>query len=163
MNNCSNGRVDILGPIGTQLNFADKIPVKSCVSFRDSLCGTWTDTPLSLLFFSAENIQILQNTIKKGVYDKSNSQYVIGQQNCDELKIIMRSIYLQNTQNLPYNITNQVAKLNDLVVEYAVHQIYNEAVAYLKYKRDASTIHIAPNLPTNTSNKHHTLELKPFF
>ena len=28
MNNCSNGRVDILGPIGTQFNFADKIPVK---------------------------------------------------------------------------------------------------------------------------------------
>ena len=163
MNNYSNGRVDILGPIGTQLNFADKIPVKTCGSFRDSLCGTWIDTPLSILFFSAENIQIMQNTIKKGVYDKSNQQYVIGQQNCDELKIIMRSIYLQNTQNLPYNITNQVSTLNNLVVDYAVKQIYNEAIGYLKYQRDASTMYTIPNLPTNTSHKNNTLELKPFF
>ena len=116
-----------------------------------------------IIFTNTKTTYALVKQLFVRVYDKSNSQYVIGQQNCDELKIIMRSIYLQNTQNLPYNITNQVAKLNDLVVEYAVHQIYNEAVAYLKYKRDASTIQIAPNLPANTSNKHHTLELKPFF
>jgi hypothetical protein len=162
-NNCSNGRVDILGPIGTPLNFADKIPVKSCGSFRDSLCGNWINTPLSLLFFSKENIQILQNNIKKGVYEKSNQQYVIGEQSCDELKIIMRSIYLQNSQNLPYNITNQVDKLNNLVLEYCVKQIYNEAISYMKYKRDASMMYVLPNLPNNTSNKNNTLELKPFF
>ena len=59
----SNGRVDILGPIGPQFGFADKIPVKECTSFHDALTGTWVDTPLSVLFFSKENIQILQNSI----------------------------------------------------------------------------------------------------
>ena len=163
MNNiCSNGRVDILGPIGTPLNFADKIPINNCESFRDALCGTWIDNPLSLVYFSKQNIEILQNAIKKGVYDKSNQQYIIGQQNCDELKIIMRSIYLQNSNNLPYNITNQVNKLNNLVLEYCIKQIYNEAVSYMKYKRDASTMYVVPNLPTNTSNKNNTLELKHF-
>ena len=158
----SNGRVDILGPIGTQLNFADKIPIKECTSYHDALTGTWVDTPLSVLFFSQENIKILQNAIKRGVYDRSNKQFVIGEQNCDELKIIMRSIYLQNAENLPYNITNQIIKLNNLVVEYCVNQIYNEAISYMKYKRDASTMYIIPNLPTNTSNKNNSLELKPF-
>ena len=162
-NRCSNGRVDILGPIGTPLNFADKIPVKKCDTFRDALCGTWVDNPLSLVYFSKQNIEILQNAIKKGVYDKSNQQYIIGEQNCDELKIIMRSIYLQNSDNLPYNITNQINVLNNLVLEYCIKQIYSEAVSYLKYKRDASTMYTLPNLPTNSSNKNNTLELKPFF
>ncbi len=37
----SNGRVYILGPIGPQFNFAFKIPLKSCVSYRDELTGSW--------------------------------------------------------------------------------------------------------------------------
>jgi len=162
MNNCSNGRVDILGPIGTQFNFADKIPLKHCTSYRDSLTGSWTPTLLSTMFFSEENIKILQNSIKRGVYERSNKQYIIGEQNCDELKIIMRSIYLQNCDNLPYDIKYQISTLNNLITEYAIKQIYSEAVSYIKYKIDASTIHAPINLATNTSSKGNTLELRPF-
>ena len=104
MDNLTNGRVDILGPIGPQFGFADKIPLKPCVTYRDALTGTWTDTLLSKMFFSEANIKIIQNAIKKGVYDRSNKQFIIGEQNCDELKIIMRSIYLQHCNNLPCDI-----------------------------------------------------------
>ena len=162
-NQNSNGRVDILAPFQNQLNFADKIPVKSCESFRDALTGSWTNTQLSILFFSLENIKILQNMIKKGVYDRSNKQYLIDSQNCDELKIIMRSIFFQNSQNLPYKIRDQIIALNKLVVCYAVNQIYNEAISYLKYKRDASYIYTIPPSPIYSSIKDKTLELKPFF
>ena len=162
MNNCLNGRVDILGPIGPQFNFSDKIPLKSCVSYRDALTGSWTDTLLSKLFFSEENIQILQNSIKRGVYDRSNKKFVIGQQNCDELKIIMRSIYLQHCNNLPCDIKYQISRLNDLVTDYAIKQVYNEAIGYIKYKIDASTAYNPINLATNTSSKGNTLELRPF-
>lgn len=158
----SNGRVDILGPIGPQFNFSDKIPLKSCVSYRDALTGSWTDTLLSKLFFSEANIEIIQNAIKRGVYDRSNKQFIIGQQNCDELKIIMRSIYLQHCNNLPCDIKYQISTLNDLVTEYAIKQVYSEAVSYIKYKIDASTIHAPINLSTNTSSKGNTLELRPF-
>ena len=162
MNNQSNGRVDILGPLGPQFNFADKIPIRECTSYHDALTGTWVDSPLSVLFFSQENIQILQNAIIKGVYDRSNKQFVIGEQNCDELKIIMRSTYLQNSENLAYNITEQISMLNSLVLEYAIKQIYNEAISYLKYIHDASTMATIPNHPINSSGKGNTLELKPF-
>ena len=158
----SNGRVDILGPIGPQFGFADKIPVRECTTYHDALIGTWTDTPLSVLFFSKENIQIIQNAIKKGVYDRSNKQFVIGEQNCDELKIIMRSIYLQNSENLPLNLTEQIAELNSLVLEYSIKQIYNSAVSYLKYRHDASNMYTVQNHPINSSSKGNTLELKPF-
>ena len=163
MNFESNGRVDILGPIGPQFQLADKIPIKQCVSFRDALTGQWTDSLLSSAFFSGENIQILQNTIRKGVYEKSNRQYVIGPQNCDELKIIMRSIFLQNANNLPYDIKYQIITLNKLVTDFAIDQIYKEAVSYLKYKYDASTLSVPIATPVNTSPKTNTLELQPFF
>ena len=163
MSNYSNGRVDILGPIGTQFNFADKIPVAQCAGYRDPLIGTWTGSLLSTLFFSSENMAILQNSIIKGVYIRSNSQFVIGNQNCDELKIIMRSIYLQHCNNLPVDIKFQVEQLNNLVTKYAIDQVYKEAIGYMKYKYDASTLVIPISTGVNTSNKGNTLELRPFF
>ena len=59
---------------------------------------------------------------------------MIDQQNCDELKIIMRSIYLQECKNLPHDIKYQISTLNNLVITYAIDQIYKEAVGYIKYK-----------------------------
>jgi hypothetical protein len=163
MNFVSNGRVDILGPIGLQFQLSDKIPIKQCVSFRDALTGQWTDTLLSCTFFSKENIQILQNAIRKGVYDRSNGQYVIAPQNCNELKIIMRSIFLQHANNLPCDIKNQIITLNNLVTDFAIEQVYKEAVSYIKYKIDASTMAVPISTPVNTSPKTNTLELQPFF
>ena len=163
MNFETNGRVDILGPIGPQFQFADKIPVKQCVSFREALTGQLTDTLLSCTFFSAENIEILQNAIRKGVYDRSNGQYIIAPQNCNELKIIMRSIFLQHSNNLPCDIKYQIITLNKLVTDFAIEQIYKEAVSYIKYKYDASTLSVPITTPVNTSTKTNTLELQPFF
>lgn len=159
----TNGRVDIESPLNNPCSFADKIPIRSCESFRDALTGNWTDTPLSVLFFSMENIMLLQNAIKRGVYERSNSQYLIDSQSCDELKIIMRSIFLQNSQNLPNNIRSQIQVLNNMVVNYGIEQIYSEAISYLKYKRDASYMYTLLPRPILSSNKNNILELKPFF
>ena len=159
----TNGRVDIDTPLNNPCHFADRIPVKSCESFREAMTGSWSNTPLSVLFFSQENISLLQNAIKRGVYEKSNNQYLIDPQSCDELKIIMRSIFLQNAQNLPDNIKSQIEGLNRMVVNYGVEQIYNEAVSYLKYKRDASYMYTPLDRPVLSSNKNNILELKTFF
>ncbi len=163
MNLESNGRVDILGPIGPQFQLSDKIPLKECASFRDALTGQWKDTLLSCTFFSKENIEILQNAIRKGVYDRSNGMYVIGNQNCNELKIIMRSIFLQHAKNLPCDIKYQIITLNKIVTDYAIDQVYKSAVSYIKYKQDASTLSVPISTPVNTSPKTNTLELQPFF
>jgi hypothetical protein len=163
MNNSANGRVDILGPIGPQFGFADKIPIKQCVTYRDALTGTWTDTLLSCTFFSSQNIEILQNAIRKGVYDRSNGQYVIAQQNCDELKIIMRSIFLQHSDNLPCEIKHQILTLNKIVTDFAIDQVYKAAVSYMKYKYDVSNLAVPISRPVSTSPQTNTLELQPFF
>ena len=75
----SNGRVDILGPnTNVMFSMMDKIPVSQCSSFRDAMTGNWNDTPLSVAFFSRNNMKIIQNGIRVGVYNKSNGHYIIG-------------------------------------------------------------------------------------
>ena len=117
MNSNLNGRVDIKTPNTSQLfQMYDKIPAHQCSSFRNPTEGLWDQTTLSVAFFSQQNIQILQNGIRAGVYQKSNGQYTIAPQDCDSLKIVMRSVYLQNAANQPNNITQQVAELNKIVL-----------------------------------------------
>ena len=158
----SNGRININAPNTTKLfEMKDKIPAQSTSGgFIDALTGSWEDTLMSRAFFSGANMQALQNGIRAGVYNNSRGQYIIGEQNSDELKIIMRSIFLQNSKNLPSNITQQISTLNDDVLEYAVRQVYREAEGYMKYQRDVSTMHVPIALPVTSSIKGRQLVFK---
>ena len=63
---------------------------------------------LNTLFFSDKNVIIIQNGIRKKVYDDSGGKHLIDNQSKRELTIIMRSIYLQYGKNLNCNITKQI-------------------------------------------------------
>ena len=159
-----NGRVNLLSPATPNpLSLQDKIQVQDCSTYKDAMVGNWTDTPLSRAFFSKENIQILQNGIRAGVNKLSGGQYVIAQQSCDELKIVMRAQYLEHSSNLSYNIPQQIAAINTYVLNYCVPKVYSEAQGYLKYLHDASTLVVPIATPINVNVDDKTLELKPFF
>ena len=164
--NCSstNGRIDIMGP-NTMNQFAlyDKIPKNECSNFSDAMIGNSTDSSLSIAYFSKKNIQIIQNAIRAGVYEVSNQQYIIDNQNCDTLKIIMRSVFLQSSVNQPDNISKQIQALNNIVVEYCVKQLYSEAQAYINYKRDVSTMYSPMDRPAQVDVNDKTLEWKTWF
>jgi hypothetical protein len=164
MNKVNNGRVDIKSPNTSALfEMYDKIPANQCVTFRNPTEGLWTDTDLSQVFFSQENIQILQNGIRAGIYHRSNGQYIIGPQDCDSLKIIMRSVYLQHAANQPNNITQQVVELNKIVLNYCIQQVYSEAQGYMKYLDDASTLVVPIAHPIMADNTDRELEFKTWF
>lgn len=149
MNNLKcNGRVNIVDPdIKTRFAMMDKTPIDNKNSFDDALTGVWYDSQLSKLYFSTQNMNLLQNEMKVGVYKLSNKQFVIGEQNYDNLKIIMRAIFLEKSKNLPNQITEQIRELNQHVLNFAVPQIYNQLVSYHKYQRDISTIQPPMPLP----------------
>ena len=164
MNKANNGRVDIKSPnTSTLFEMYDKIPANQCVTFRNPTEGLWTDTQLSQAFFSQQNIQQLQNGIRAGVYHKSNGQYTIGPQDCDSLKIVMRSVYLQHAANQPNNITQQVVELNKIVLNYCIQQVYSEAQGYMKYLDDASTLVVPIAHPVMADNTDRELEFKTWF
>ena len=125
--------------------------------------GNWECSELSTKFFDSQNIQTIQNGLRQGVYNKSNGNYVIGEQDCDTLKVIMRSIFLQNSANLKTNIMEQVNALNKLVLDYCIPQVYGEAEGYIKYKHDISTLAVPMQRPAAASYKTKTLELKRWF
>lgn len=149
----NNGRVDLLNPPDISNLFAmyDKIPANQCTTFRNATLGQWDETPLSEAFFSKENIQILQNGIRAGVNHMSNGQYVIGQQDCDSLKIIMRGIFLQYSANLPTQVMQQIQELNKMVLDYAVPKVFGETKGYIKYLYDASTLVVPLATPISDS------------
>ena len=102
------------------------------------------------------------NGIKAGVYKESNGRYVIGNQSEDVLKIIMRSTYLQYSSNKSINITEQIIGLNQLVVDYCVPQLVSECTAYMKYKKDVSSLAVPLARPNSTYHSN-TLHFEKFF
>jgi hypothetical protein len=166
MNYVSNGRVDIQGPnIDIRFALSDRVPTSSgnITAFNDAMTGNWYNTILSDAFFSAKNIQMIQNGIRVGVYLRSNNQYIIGEQNNDELKIIMRSIFLQYAKNQPTAIPGQISELNRQVLEYCIPHVYVEADGYMKYKYDVSTLVVPIARPILSYTNDKQLELKPWF
>ena len=160
-----NGRVNIIQPPDMSLQFqmTEKIMVANkASSYHDAMNGILEDNILSRVFFSEGNIQILQNGLRAGVYKMSDGKYVIPNQNINNLKIIMRSTYLQHAEHKNDNITKQVEDLNKIVLTYCIPSVYGEAIGYEKYCQDQSTLVVPLELPQHHDRKYKQLELKPW-
>ena len=111
-----------------------------------------TESPVAGIFFSAENIDALQEGIRYSVYSKSPGRYVIGKQSETELQIVMRSIYLQYAKNLSTNLSDQVRELNSKVLDYTVPIIINEVQNYKQYTNDISQLPVPMERSKNMSS-----------
>lgn len=123
----------------------------SCSNTRH-LFKNISETPLTLLFFSDHNINNIQNLVKMQVYQKIN--HVISNQSTIEIEIAMRSIYLTYSEHpllftdnmspetiahLKTQYTEEVARLNNIVINTITPTICTQIQQYLDYLRDASS------------------------
>lgn len=160
----SNGRVNIFTPRTPDLfQMYDKIPVNQCITFRNPTEGLWDQTPLSAAFFSRENICHIQSEIRRGVYELSNGQFQIGNQDEDTLKIIMRSSFLTHAANQPTHVDRQVEQLNKIVLDYCIPQVFGEAKGYRRYMKDVSTLVNPIPYPAMSTQADKQLLLNNFF
>ena len=134
-----NGRVNIMQNFATSPKIT-RAPLILNDNNINSISYNITNTSLSVNFFSKENINKIQNLIKRGVYYKSNKQHIIADQNEQELVIIMRSIYLQYGKNLPTNVNDQINELNNMIIEWAIDNIISNIEQYISYKKTCSTL-----------------------
>jgi hypothetical protein len=154
-----NGRIDIMGQLNdkqlnNQFELFDKPHIKNNnTSYHNALTGIWCDNMLSKAFFSSQNVQMIQNGLRYGVYKLSNGRYIIDEQDVTNLHIIMRSIYLEYAANQDINIPEQIQKLNNLVLDYCIPSVFNEVESYMKYKNDVSTLPVPPSRPAFVSGK----------
>jgi hypothetical protein len=130
----------------------------------DMLRGNWEVTPVSTAFFSVENVKRIQQLVRKGVFDRSQSKgYVIDDQSTDELKIIMRAIYYQYARNMPKDIMAQVEDLNRKVVDWSVPHILSAVDHYFFYLKDISQLPVPLAQPQHLSRAGtKSLPMNPF-
>lgn len=134
----------------TQSHMFQDTPLNNNHFRKTAISHTIENNELSNVFFSQNNIDVLQEGIRYVVY--KNSQHIISRQSEMELKIIMRSTYLQYSHNLPYNILEQVKSLNQKVLDFVVPRIISEIGQYIYYIKDISSQPIPMERSKNVSS-----------
>lgn len=143
-----NGRVNFGNTPGTTYHMFENATTP--YSFQNSINSIQGRTNLSNIFFSKQNVNLLQNNIIQRVSKETG--YQIARQNETELQIIMRSIFLQYSKNKPCDIKDQVQELNEKVLNYSVERIIVEISQYLEYKNTVNKLPTPMNHPQNLSN-----------
>jgi hypothetical protein len=129
-------------PKQTETNFAG-----------DMLRGNWDHTPLSDSFFTRRNVEVIQKEIQKEVYRMSGpKKWIIDAQDVDEIKMIMRAMYLQYAKNDTFNIQGQINELNQLVIKWSAPRIMSEIEQYNYYLNDISHLPVPLQQPMSMSS-----------
>ncbi len=129
---------------------------------QDGIRGNWEPNLLNQTYFSPANFKILQNKIRRAVYEETGQ--IIDEQSSDDLFMVMRAIYLTYGRNLPYNIKEQIEELNQRVAEWCVPKIAAEVSMYSKYLQDLDTMPVPMEHPVSLSSAGtKSLPFKPFF
>ena len=159
-----NGRVDLSGPRTMDVSPSFTPNAQIAFTQQEALKGHFTSNPLGDLYFSTKNIDALQEGIRYKIYKETNGQHVIGRQSEQDLRVIMRSVYLQNAKHLPCDFLSQVRTLNTKVLEWVVPEVLSNLRQYEVYKKDVSTLPMPMERgPLETTKGSKTLEMKPFF
>lgn len=163
----ANGRVDIVTDAGRKLNvpgYGPISPENNSTFCQEALMGNWDSSELSKTFFSVDNIEALHQGIRYLVHTRSNGRFLIGRQSDQELKIIMKGIYLQNAKHSQgTGVLEQIRDLNRLVLEFAVQQVMTNLEQYDRYRIDISTLPTPMERSQPVSEKGtRLLELKNF-
>jgi len=106
---------------------------------------------LKEIFFSDENIELINKQIILTIWKKTNKTYKIGFQNKENLLIIMQYIFLENAKHLPYNIKGQIKQLNCQVVGEILPNIISNFEQKLGYLRDIEKRQPLLDLPKSST------------
>ena len=112
------------------------------------------NTPVSLIFFSDENMERIQKQIKIQVNNLSKGKFKLQvNQDADDLLIAMRYIYIEHSKNLPTQTVRQVKKLNEKVLEFIIPDIITNIKQSQAYLKDITTPKQMMDQPLNVNNK----------
>ena len=140
----------------------DMVPGESpmFVNFQDNaIKGIHEETGLSEVYFSTNNISLLQSAIRYEV--KLSTGKVIDRQSVNELSTVMRSIYLQNGNPMvsSNSIKKEVVKLNTMVIDYCSEQISTQVHQHQGYIRKLTTLPVPIERPQQVDNTNYTYDM----
>ena len=92
-------------------------------------------TQITYVYFSDQNIDTIQNEIKSQIVELTETQ--IPKQNVKTILIIMKSIYLEFSNNICGNdVDTVVNQYNQKVIEYCVNNIHTNLLQKKNYIKD---------------------------
>ena len=112
---------------------------------------------LELVYFSNENIDLINKQLILAVYKNSNKTYKINEQSPIALTIVMRYIFIEFSKNLLYDIKDQIKELNCRVINELVPKILTEVSQRVNYLNEISMPRKVLPYPINV---HKTKNLK---
>lgn len=135
--NVINGRINVSGNQDGLAYKNNNEKQNLCNYATEAISHSTNRTPLSDIFFSQQNMDIVQLGMRNMVLNKTDGVYNIGKQNETELKIIMRAMFIQHAKyrtDIPINI--QIQEINREVLNFAVPRIISSLNMKRKYLQD---------------------------
>ena len=126
---------------------------------ENAVKGIHEETGLSEVYFSTQNIAVLQAAIRYEVQQKTGK--IIDKQSVSELSVVMRSIYLQygNPMVSSDNIKNEVVKLNTRVIDYCAEEISTQVLQYQGYIQKLTTLPVPIERPQQVDRNNFTYDI----
>ena len=160
--NVLNGRINVNG--NNAINYKLEQNSPNCSFTGEAVGHQISRNPLTDLFFSNTNIDALHVGMRNMVYQKTDGKYVIQRQSDTELKIVMRSIFLEKARWRPdKDVVLQVKELNKHVLDFCVKRIVSSLNMKQKYLDDIARLPVPLERAQIMSTKGtKVLELKEF-
>ena len=114
-------------------------------------------SPLNTLYFSRFHEDLLQRGIRQKF--KQMTGIKIDYQNADDLRTLMRYVFVNNSGDHYNNVNEQVKNMNTIVIDTAVSQVKTGVAQYLAYVQDIDTIATPLAQPINTSTYGKKIDL----
>lgn len=108
---------------------------------------------LEALFFSPENVDIVQKMVVLQVFKRSNKQFHMDAPPETTILHWMRYIFSIHALHLPFNVTQQIRQLNQMVCDLVVPRAIVQAQQYIGYLRDKFQERELLDLPVNASTR----------
>lgn len=115
------------------------------------------DDILMEVFFSQENIDIINKKLIMKVYKESKNKVYISPQDPKKLMIVMRYIWQEYAKHLPFKIEYQIDELNCLVVGDIYKKVLSNAMQKVSYLVEISKPRNILPPPVNVNNLDKTL------
>ena len=124
-----------------------------------SIKGILEENSINDIFFSDMNTKVIQDTIRYRVNVETGE--VIARQSDNELYIIMRSIMLQfaNFRTGIDNIVDEVRRLNEKVIEYAVENVSSNVKQHKGYVDKLSKLPVPLDMPVYHNKANYTYDI----
>ena len=113
---------------------------------------------LEQIFFSNNNIGLINKQLILSIYKKTNGEIKINEQSKQNLLIVMKYIYVEYAKHLPYNIVEQIKELNCRVVGEISPQIISEVNQRIEYLNHINNPRELIPLPSSDNIKNKSLQ-----